>query len=276
VNATTSQVCICDPAQDADQNGLGPGRSPIPQPTPFNTSIHNDAQYVSQDAYNVTLYDSSLLPPPLNTTPPGYPQEVWELQNYIPGGQFHAFIRYAFAVAPQANIFPVVPVNVESSKDNCLPKATVGKGYTTDINATVVNNGSTAVSFTVTAYANSTTIGNTTVNSLAPGANVTVTVATWNTTNWAYGPYFLSVTTNASSSNFTTDVAVWVVIPGDINGDGTVDIYDAIILSGAFNSIPSNSNWSPNADINGDGTIDIYDAILLSGSFNQSGAYAPP
>jgi hypothetical protein len=271
VNATTSQVLISDPGQDAYQSGWGPGRSPIPQPTPFNNSIHNDAQYVSQDAYNVTLYDASLLPPPLNTTPPGYPQQVWELQNYM-GGGYHAFIRYAFAVSPQTNI---VPVNVESSKDNCSPVPTVGKGYLADINATVANEGSTAESFAITVFANSTALGTTIVNNLAPGANVTVTVATWNTTNWAYGQYLLTATTNASVQTFTSDLAVWVVLPGNINGDGTVDIYDAIILSGAFNSSPGSTNWNPNADINCDGTVDIYDAIIMSGSFNQSQVYDP-
>jgi hypothetical protein len=57
--------------------------------------------------------------------------------------------------------------------------------------------------------------------------------------------------------------------PGDINGDGTVDIYDAIILAGAFNSMLGSPNWNPNADINGDGWVDIYDAIILAGHYNQ-------
>ena len=269
VNATTSQVLICDPAQDAYQNGLVPGRSPVVQPTPFNASIHNDAQYVSQDAYNVIMTDFSMYPN--NATPPGYPQQVWELQNYI-GGGYHAFIRYAFAVSPQTNI---VPVNVESSKDGCSPVPTIGKGYLADINATVANEGPVAENFTITVFANSTALGTTTVNNLAPGANITVTVATWNTTNWIYGHYFLTATTNASIQTFKSELAVWIVIPGDINGDGTVDIYDAIILSAAFNSSPGGTTWNPNADINCDNVIDIYDAILLSAQFSSSQVYDP-
>jgi len=61
----------------------------------------------------------------------------------------------------------------------------------------------------------------------------------------------------------------WRCISGDVNGDGTVDIYDAILLSGAFNSQLGSAKWNPNADINGDGIVDIYDAIILSGHFNQ-------
>jgi hypothetical protein len=272
VNATTSQVLVCDPGQDAYQGGWTPGRSPVPQPGPFNTSIHNDAKYVSQDAYNTILFDASILPPPLNTTPPGYPQQVWELQNYL-GGGFHAFIRYAFAVSPQpANI---VPVNVESSKDNCLPNATVCKGYTTNVSATVVNQGSITQDFTVTVYANSTALGTATVKGLAPGANVTLIVATWNTSTWAYGKYLLTAATNASFPTFTSNVTVWVVIPGDINGDGTVDLSDAIILSGSFLAQPGDSSWNPNADINDDGIVDLSDAIILSGNFLATQVYDP-
>jgi hypothetical protein len=59
-------------------------------------------------------------------------------------------------------------------------------------------------------------------------------------------------------------------IPGDINGDGTVDIYDAITLASAFGSTPGSPNWNPNADINGDGIVDIYDAITLASHFGQT------
>jgi hypothetical protein len=58
---------------------------------------------------------------------------------------------------------------------------------------------------------------------------------------------------------------------GDINHDGSVDIFDAILLSNAFNTTPGNAKWNPNADLNGDSSIDIYDAILLAAHFNESG-----
>jgi hypothetical protein len=67
-----------------------------------------------------------------------------------------------------------------------------------------------------------------------------------------------------------TGGTVYVGIPGDINGDGTVDIYDAIMLSGAFGSSPGSASWNPNADVNGDGIIDIYDAIIIAGHFGQN------
>jgi hypothetical protein len=66
-----------------------------------------------------------------------------------------------------------------------------------------------------------------------------------------------------------TGGSVVVTIPGDINGDGTVNILDAIQMSNAFLATPSSSNWNPNADINGDNVVNILDAIILSNHFLQ-------
>jgi hypothetical protein len=56
---------------------------------------------------------------------------------------------------------------------------------------------------------------------------------------------------------------------GDTNGDGAIDILDAIILSGAYGSTPDKSNWNAAADLNGDDVVDIYDAIILASNFGR-------
>ncbi len=83
----------------------------------------------------------------------------------------------------------------------------------------------------------------------------TNTGAHWGDTNTLYG--------------ITAIPVVGLGYPGDVNGDGTVDIYDAIILSGAYNSKPGYGNWNPSADINKDGIVDIYDAIILASYYVQ-------
>jgi parallel beta-helix repeat protein len=68
----------------------------------------------------------------------------------------------------------------------------------------------------------------------------------------------------------TTDLSLFTLslpLLGDINADGTVDIFDAITLSSAFGSKPGNTNWNPKADINSDGVVDIYDAIILANNY---------
>ena len=59
------------------------------------------------------------------------------------------------------------------------------------------------------------------------------------------------------------------IIPGDVNGDGVVDIYDAIAAANAFGSTPSSPNWNPAADLNGDGQVDIFDIIIIGMNFGQ-------
>lgn len=55
-------------------------------------------------------------------------------------------------------------------------------------------------------------------------------------------------------------------IIGDINHDGAVNIFDAVILAAAAGSTPGDENWNPRADLNEDGTVDIFDAVILSGN----------
>jgi len=157
-------------------------------------------------------------------------------------------------------------------------KIFIGQGYSSNITVTIGNLGSYTETFNTTVYADQTTI-DTPVNTTLTSGSFTTFMFTWNTTGFAYGNYTLSAyawlvpgETNTADHNFTGGV-VTVTIPGDINGDGTVDIYDAILLAGTFNSNPSSPNWNANADINGDGIVDIYDAIILAAHFGQSMTY---
>jgi len=61
----------------------------------------------------------------------------------------------------------------------------------------------------------------------------------------------------------------WTPLLGDINDDGIVDIFDAILLANAFNSAIGMPTWNPEADLNNDDFIDIFDAIILSLNFGR-------
>jgi parallel beta-helix repeat protein len=62
----------------------------------------------------------------------------------------------------------------------------------------------------------------------------------------------------------------WTEILGDVNGDRTVDIYDAILLASAYGSGLGSPNWNAAADINGDNIVDIYDAIILANNYGKT------
>jgi len=85
------------------------------------------------------------------------------------------------------------------------------------------------------------------------------------------GVYVGNYTVYATTSyNADAGVTFTLVLMGDINRDGVVDIYDAILLANAFNSVPGDSNWNPAADLDHDGVVDIYDAIILASNFGES------
>jgi len=53
-----------------------------------------------------------------------------------------------------------------------------------------------------------------------------------------------------------------------------VDIYDVVIISGAYGSTPSDSNWNPSCDlVEPYGVIDIKDVVLLCDSYGEE--YTP-
>ena len=59
-------------------------------------------------------------------------------------------------------------------------------------------------------------------------------------------------------------------IQGDVNGDGKVDIFDAIALGHSLGTVPGSPNYNPSADLNSDGKIDIFDALVLASYFGKT------
>jgi len=265
VNSTTFQLLTSDPFFDAAEAGW-PGDIPVPHPAHADPKVHNDTQYVSHDAYNVML-------------PMSAPYPAWELVNYLQQNMqmppnYHTFIKVAVATSP-LGVNDVAVINVTTSKDGCTPMPTVGQGEDVEVNATVENQGDFAETFNVTAYADTSVIGEQQLT-LNPGENTTLTF-TWDTTGFPYGNYTISAVadivpgeTQTGDNTDTADEDIKVGIAGDVNGDGTVNILDAIKLAGAFGSRPGDSKWNPNADINGDGVVNILDAIKLAGNFGKS------
>jgi parallel beta-helix repeat protein len=65
-------------------------------------------------------------------------------------------------------------------------------------------------------------------------------------------------------------------IPGDINGDGKVNLQDLVIFANAYGTTPASGGipgdphaWNPNADINGDLKVDDGDLAILANHYEQ-------
>jgi hypothetical protein len=281
VNSSTSVLLISDPYQDAFEAQLTPGRSPVQHGFPHPTTVHNDAQYVSQDAYVVAPYLFQPPPPP----PQGYPigSPVWELAGYLQtlgyDPSWHTFIRVAVVTSPI--IHDVAVSGIETSKTGCLPMPTVGQDYTIPVNVTVANQGDFQETFNVTAYVNETAHANQTVIgsqqiTLGSGATQVVTF-NWNTSGYIMGNYTLSAvadtvpgeTPDDTADNTFNDGVIYVGIPGDVDANHKVDIKDILIVAKAYGTNPQSPNWNPNPDVDCNDKVDVKDILIAAKNYGK-------
>jgi len=157
-----------------------------------------------------------------------------------------------------------------------LPKNTnIGQGFTLDISVTVVNNGLFSETFNVTLFANTTQAAPPqTVANLDAGKNVTL-LFQWNTKNWTISNYTLSATADTvpgepnTANNTLVDGNIYVMLTGDVNNDGIVNITDiaTFVVSHAFNSFSGGAHYMPFMDIDGSGRIDTRDLLIIAINF---------
>jgi hypothetical protein len=152
-------------------------------------------------------------------------------------------------------------------------KSTVGHGYRARIEVTILNEGEISLGFSVAVCANATIIGTKDVLLLAPNQSIAVNF-TWDTEGWDMGNYRLCSTVYTSpnetdtTDNTYVDGWILVTIPGDVDGDGDVDIYDIVIVCGAYGLSEDHAEFVPNADIDNDGDVDIYDVVIAASNYS--------
>ena len=56
----------------------------------------------------------------------------------------------------------------------------------------------------------------------------------------------------------------WEWLAADINYDGGIDVFDAVILSATAGARPGDPRWNIDADVNCNGIVDVFDAVLVA------------
>jgi hypothetical protein len=138
----------------------------------------------------------------------------------------------------------------------------------------VENQGEEAETFTVTVYANTTSIASLTIT-LTSGNSGTITF-TWNTTGFAKGNYTIKAyaepvpgETDKDDNTFISPLTVHVVMPGDGDADGNIDIYDVVMITSVYGSRKGDAYYNPNVDWDCNGVINIYDVVICTSIYGQ-------
>jgi hypothetical protein len=152
-------------------------------------------------------------------------------------------------------------------------KIIVGEDYSLSTNVTVANLGDFIETFSVTLYANAAAIAMIEII-LAGGTSTNITLI-WNTTSFSYGNYTIwAYAEPVPEETFLDDntfVYGWVIvsIPGDVDGDFHVNLYDAVALLFHYGAKQGQPAYDIICDIDGDGDIDLYDAVVLLTHYGQ-------
>jgi hypothetical protein len=79
-----------------------------------------------------------------------------------------------------------------------------------------------------------------------------------------------NVTEENELNNILVKDNVAVAVMGDLNGDGTVNVLDAVRLGLVWGAYPWDPRWDASADLNHDLHIDILDGVKLGLHWNQT------
>jgi len=163
----------------------------------------------------------------------------------------------------------VAVTNLHSSKPF------LGEGYSTNISVTIENEGNQQeVLVHVTCCANTTLVGSDLIEILLVAESETI-VFTWDTTfgskgNFTIRGYASPVPGEIDGTDNLLSGWILVTIPGDVDGDKTVDIFDIVKMAGAYGTIQGDTEYDANCDIDGDGDIDIFDIVIAAGHYGDN------
>ncbi|AXG11105.1 PKD domain-containing protein [Haloplanus rubicundus] len=88
--------------------------------------------------------------------------------------------------------------------------------------------------------------------------------SSWNDSTGGYdNRSYRVVAVDDEGATDSTTVQTEVSIAGDVNGDGVVDIFDAVMVGRAWQATRGDDGYADAADLNNDGVIDIFDAVAI-------------
>ncbi len=275
--------CTADPTPDDAKfvdiaQGLSVITGDVPYVTPtvmygiWDDWMYGDAGVLALTCEifrNSTWLDAYMEPGP-------YPITAWVggdrwLYNPFPSGIQTVIERW----------LPVFPYTVDLARPPNLAvsavtaiKTVVGQGYRLNVTVVVENQGSMIEAVNVTVYVNEDSLGSQ-FDLVSSGVTATYDF-TWDTTGFEKGNYTVSAAVDALPGESTTEdntlvgSTIFITIPGDVNGDRQVDIFDIVLMAGGYGTSEGQPKFNANCDIDGDADIDIFDIVIAAGNYGKT------
>lgn len=161
-------------------------------------------------------------------------------------------------------------------------KPIVGLGYPIPINVTATNTGYTAQTFDVLLYdqreqnySEGWNLSDTMTCTLPNGSSTDITfmlnTTLWEKGNYTFCAYIIPVAWETLiHDNWLVDGWAFVTLPGDVDADRDVDIFDIVMIASAYGSEEGDPDYNPLYDLDGDGDIDIFDIVAAAGHYGES------
>ncbi len=71
-------------------------------------------------------------------------------------------------------------------------------------------------------------------------------------------------------NTFIVGQIIFITIPGDVDGDRDVDIFDIVAMATIYGVVEPDPSYDPNCDIDGDGDVDIFDIVAAASHYGES------
>jgi parallel beta-helix repeat protein len=212
----------------------------------------------------------------VGTTPDTY--SIKAVASQVPGETFldnNVYVDGSVEIRPAHDI----------AATSITPQRTlIGQGYSLTFNVSVLNKGTFIESFNVILYAdkNVTILGDeitigTKAVSLLTNATSTLVTFTWNTTGVPMGNYTISAyagpvpyETNTADNN-CTDGVVHVCVPGDVDGNGLVNMLDLYTMALHYGTTIGQTDYVMVCDIDNNGIINMIDLYIGALHYGQTG-----
>jgi len=278
LTSTTQQVSLAIEARDSSDNAIWFSTKPIARRgnvTEINANINEDKIYGK-----LTIIEGVLLQP-VYLKVKTEDNTMYTLTDIH--GNFEFLVPYSMLFPVEIELVTMGPYWGSSSMiskpeiyDIAITQVMPSKTVTSNnvqIYVLITNQGNFAETFNLTICYNASFIALTTVT-LPEGSIANITFQ-WNTTTIAKGHYSITAIAqpvlgeNDTTDNMFTYKWIVVTIPGDVDGDFDVDIYDMVLISGAYVSQLGEPQYNANCDIDDDGDVDIYDVVIAAENYGE-------